>query len=133
LSTCRYLPTFPFILNTGLRKGELLGLKWNHLKQTEDGYIISTTLGNITYVYERDANGTPIRKILNTGKLKGKCKKREVPLNDKALKALEQIKQSNELLGIHSEYVFSKPDETCSTAGRLIRSLNHLAKLANVP
>lgn len=133
LCTYRYFSAFGFILNTGLREGELLGLKWKHLKKTEAGHTVAVIFENITYVYERDADGTPIQKILNTGKLKGKCKKREVPLNDNALKALEQIKQSNELLGINSEYVFSKPDGTCSTAGRLIRSLNHLARLANVP
>lgn len=133
LCTFRYFPAFLFILNTGLREGELLALKWKHLKQTEYGHTVATIFENITYVHERDADGNAVRRILNTGKLKGKCKKREVPLNDKALKALEQIKQSNEQLGIHSEYIFSKPDGTCSTAGRLIRSLNHLAKLADVP
>ena len=54
----------------------------------------------------------------------------KVPLNSEAL---EQMKQSNELLGINSEYVFPKTNGTCSTAGRLIRSFNHLTKLANVP
>ncbi|MDU1602873.1 MAG: site-specific integrase [Clostridium sp.] len=98
LCTHRYFPAFSFILNTGLREGELLGLKWKHLKKTEAGHTVAVIFENITYVYDRDADGTPIRKILNTGKLKGKCKKREVPLNDNALKALEQIKQSNELL-----------------------------------
>jgi len=53
----------------------------------------------------------------------------KVPLN---AEALEQMKQSTKLLGIHSEYVFPNTDGTCLTACRLIRSLNHLAKLANV-
>ena len=133
LCTYRCFPAFLFILNTGLREGELLALKWKHLKQTEDGHTVATISENITYIYKRDADGNPICKILNTGKLKGKCKKREVPLNDKALKALELIKESSKLFGIHSEYIFPNTDGTCSTAGRLIRSLNHLAKLANVP
>lgn len=132
-STFRYLPVFSFILNTGLREGELLALKWKHLKQTEDGHTVATIFENITYVHERDADGNAVRRILNTGKLKGKCKKREIPLNEKALKALEQMKQSNEHFGTVSEYIFSNTDGTCSTAGRLIRSLNHLARLADVP
>lgn len=52
-----------------------------------------------------------------------------MPLNSEAL---EQMKQSNELLGINSDYVFPRIESTCSTSGRLIRSLNHLAELANV-
>lgn len=43
------------------------------------------------------------------------------------------MEQSNEFFGINSEYVFSKPDGNCSTAGRLIRRFNYLAKLSNVP
>lgn len=132
LCTHRYFPAFSFILNTGLREGEVLGLKWKHLELTEKG-TVATIFENVTYVNEKDKEGNTLHRILHTGKLKGKCKERKVPLNDKALKALEQMKQSNEYLGINSEYIFPKTDGTCSTAGRLIRSLNHLTRLANVP
>ena len=132
LCTHRYFPVFSFILNTGLREGEVLGLKWKHLEVTEKG-TVATIFENVTYVNEKDKEGNTLHRILHTGKLKGKCKERKVPLNDKALKALEQMKQSNEYLGINSEYIFPKTDGTCSTAGRLIRSLNHLTRLANVP
>lgn len=132
LCTYRYFPAFSFILNTGLREGELLGLKWKHLKETERG-TIATIFENVTYVNKKDKEGNTLHRILHTGKLKGKCKEREVPLNDKALKSLKQMKQSNEFYGINSEYIFPRTNGNCSTAGRLIRSLNQLARLADVP
>lgn len=133
LCTFRYFPVFSFILNTGLREGEVLGLKWKYLTKNDKGIISATVFENITYINKRDTNGNVLHRMQNTGKLKGKCKSREVPLNPKALKALEQIKQSNEFFGINSDYIFPTTEGTCSTCGRLIRSFNHLTTLADVP
>jgi integrase len=82
-------PFFAFPLNTGLRRGELLGLCWDK---------VSFDKRQIEITRIRDRYG--LKDTTKTGKI------RYVPLNDSALNILIKLKSERR----HSKYVFTNLD-----------------------
>ena len=87
-----YYPIFAFMLFTGLRVGELTGLRWEDVDMDEN--IISV---NHTLVYYNHADGECYYGINTPKTKKGE---RTVPLIQIAKEALELEKEYQDLLGI---------------------------------
>lgn len=97
-----------FILNTGLRASEAIGLQWDCVDFENKTIKIKRA---DTYIKDRneDANS---RYKLHTGTPKSKSGIRTVPLTNKALEILEYCKENK-----RNEYVF-----TTKTGGRILQS-----------
>ncbi|MBR1650701.1 MAG: site-specific integrase [Lachnospiraceae bacterium] len=77
-----------FMLQTGLRIGECCGLKWSDVR---NGRLYVTRQANNNRVLEKtkSASGT-----------------RDIPLTNKALKILEEVKEFNKAQGFDKEWIF---------------------------
>lgn len=102
----RYAPAFILILNTGIRFGEMLALKWNCVNFEKKTIFIAETS---SYVQNRNRFNSSNRKVSVTTTTKNR-QTRYVPLNETALKALKELKQRQESQNIISEYVISNLD-----------------------
>ena len=131
--TYRYFPIFSFIMNTGIRVGEALALTWDDLLENNDGTFILHVKHNLSRSALRNADKelTGKRKVIldNT---KTDAGDREIPLNQKALKAIEQIKETKTFYNINSKFIFATPDNKPSTIGRIQKSFINLIKLADI-
>lgn len=87
----RYRDAFILDINTGLRLGELVALDWDDIDMDgKDAYIYKTAV----MVKDRDESGEPIKGVSQIIQEEPKTSKsiRHVPLNKKALAALERLK-----------------------------------------
>lgn len=82
---------FLFLLNTGLRIGELLALKWSDVDLNTNNVSITK---NLVLVKNRDENATKKYKLIIQNTPKTKKSRRQVPLNKKALQALQTLKNT---------------------------------------
>ena len=95
----RYAPMFVFILNTGLRIGECVAVKWSDI---DFGSKMLTVRHGATVYKDRTTN-TKVQVISTTKTDKGvRC----VPLNNTALKMLMEMKYRNQRLGLVCDYCF---------------------------
>lgn len=78
------------IMNTGMRIGEALALKWSDVDL--DNSIIHVTK-NLIVIKNRDDDG-PKQKAVIQNTPKSKKSRRDIPLNKEALAALESLKQT---------------------------------------
>ena len=102
----RYAPAFVLILNTGIRFGEMLALKWDCVNfEKKTIYVAETS----SYVQNRNRFNSSNRKVSVVTTTKNK-QTRFIPLNETALKALKELKQRQESQYITSEYVISNLD-----------------------
>lgn len=100
----RASPSYLILLNTGMRLGELLGLRWD-MVDIELGILkVTATLETIS------GKGTK-KKILALPKTKSSY--RTIALNKTTLEMLNEIKKRNELQGISSEYVVCNLNGDC--------------------
>ncbi len=111
------------LLNTGLRVGELLALKWRNVDVDKRQLYITETRGQIK---ERsDGESQYVMKDRST-KTQSSC--RFVPINDKTLAALMYFKG----LGYRSDYVMANSDKGVITYRNLHRVLANILKDNNI-
>ena len=110
----RLSPMYLFLAHTGLRRGELLALKWKDIDLKSKTLKIRASL---TRYRKRDENmeyiGGYETKMMNP---KTRTSVRIVYLNAKAISYLEEMKRRNDELKIKSEYV------VCSKEGKYLQT-----------
>lgn len=106
-----------FILNTGLRASEAIGLKWKYVDlEKKTIYIKNAT----TYIKDRDVNSTKKNK-LHDGTPKSKTSIRTIPLSDMAVEILKKRKENR-----NSEYVFTTDNGTQLLNSNLDKTINRI-------
>lgn len=90
-----WYPIFCIMLNTGMRVGEIAGLRWQDIDFTDGMISVNHTL---VYYNHRDALGTYFS--INTPKTTAGI--RELPMNDAIREAFEMEKEYQKLVGIKS-------------------------------
>ena len=115
----RYGLIYLFMLNTGLRVGEMLALEWQDI-DFEKGYI-NINKAVQSNVINRSGNGN--KRTYNLTAPKTKNGYRLIPLNEEILFLLEEIKADNCKRGIKTALVCSSSTGGYPTARNLQRSL----------
>lgn len=129
LKTCkghRLYPLFYLALSTGMRKGELLGLKWEDIEWDYEVIRVRRTLG-------RTSEGFIVREQPKTA-----AGRRSVYISSGTVKVLQKHRkrQREELLKIgmtNPEYVFLTSTGKHYDASYIHRTFNALIKKAEVP
>ena len=115
----RYGLIYLFMLNTGLRVGEMLALEWQDI-DFEKGYI-NINKAVQSNIINRSGNGN--KRTYNLTAPKTKNGYRLIPLNEEILFLLEEIKADNCKRGIKTALVCSSSTGGYPTARNLQRSL----------
>ncbi len=114
----------PFLLNTGLRLGELLGLRWKRDVDFEKRQI--SVDNSLVIIKNRDKKSTAKTVLLDQDSVKSEAGERKIYLNDEALDALRHL---YELTGDQT-YVLStkqgKPVQP-SNIDRMLRNVRERA------
>ena len=100
----RYAPLYTFILNTGLRIGECMALKWEDVNYNNKTLKVNKS---VTIYYERDNNINKTTKKQHVGNTKTLKGNRVLPLNDSAIYCLKVMEQRNKDIDIDSDLIFS--------------------------
>lgn len=108
------------ILNTGLRRGELLALKWSDIDFSKKQLNVNKT------VTRRMVNGSYIEVIEEP---KTKTSIRTIPLNIKALDALTHLRELNK----DSEWVVATQENKRVFVSAFFDSLKNIQKKNNLP
>ena len=101
----KYEYIFRFVLQTGLRVGEVLGMKWSDIDYK-----------NNTLSVNRSLNQDKREKTWVLGETKTKAGKRIIPLTTEALRILRIVKKSQKGYAtniIYGDLVFRNPDGSC--------------------
>jgi integrase len=106
----RYAPIFIFILNTGLRAGEVLALKWSTDIDFEGRKVVVNK--SVSDVKNRDRFECDTKKVSIITYTKTEKSNRIVNLNNKAIIALKEVKRRSEEMGIYSDYVVSNYNDS---------------------
>ena len=116
----------PLILNTGLRAGELLALKWGPDIDTENKTL--TIHNNVVFVRDRDKDKG--YKLLEQDSVKTDAgQDRTIPLNDDALAALLDIRQ---VTGSYP-YVMTTSEKNIVKPRQLDQMFRRIAAAAGLP
>lgn len=105
------------LLNTGMRVGELLALKWQNVDLDNKQIYICETRGQII---ERDNDKQRYVMADRSTKTQSSC--RYVPINQKALQALEYFKS----LGYNNPYVMANSDTNVVSYRNLHRVMSNI-------
>lgn len=111
------------LLNTGLRVGELLALKWSNVDFENKQLYISETRGQ---VIERQADEKKYVMVDRSTKTQSSC--RYVPINEKSEKALMYFKS----LGYNNPYVLANSDQNVISYRNLFRILSNILEDNNI-
>lgn len=111
------------LLNTGMRVGELLALKWHNVDFEERQIYIEETRGQIIDRTESEHRYTVIDRSTKT---QSSC--RYVPINAKTEEALLYFKR----LGYNSTYVMANSDNSVITYRNLFRVLSNILEANNI-
>lgn len=118
----------PLLINTGLRAGELLALRWKTDIDFENKIL--TVHNNIAYVKDRSPDAKSKHKILEQDSVKSEAgQDRSIPLNQDALNALLDIHQ---VTG-SNEYVMSTKNGTIVTPRNADRIFRRICIAAGFP
>lgn len=101
------LPVFVFALNTGMRRGEICGLKWDRVNLDQNTISVSRSLGRYG-LSETTKNG----------------KHRSIPMNDVVKDLLVSLHEQRK-----GEYIFCKEDGSPLDAQHLYRDFQAAQKL----
>lgn len=107
------------LLNTGMRVGELLALKWRNVDETKRQLYVEETRGQI-----KDRNGDEHKYVMQDRSTKTQSSCRYIPINDKTSEALNYFKS----LGYNNDYVMANSDTGVITYRNLHRVLANILK-----
>lgn len=105
------------LLNTGIRVGELLALKWQNVDLDNRQIYICETRGQVI-----DREETEHRYIMADRSTKTQSSCRYVPINQKALQALEYFKS----LGYNSPYVMANSNTNVVSYRNLYKVMSNI-------
>ena len=111
------------LLNTGMRVGELLALKWHNVDLDKNQLYISETRGQI-----KDRTDSPQSYMTVDRSTKTSCSERYVPINKQTREALVYFKG----LGYNNPYVMANSDKGVITYRNLFRILDNILTKNNI-
>lgn len=114
---------FPLLLNTGLRVGELLALKWNNVDFVHNQIHIVATRGQVI-----DRSSSEKRYIVVDKNTKTQSSHRTVPINKQTYEALMYFRNLN----YNNEYVMANSDKNVVSYRNLHRAFSNILKKANI-
>lgn len=117
----KYEYIFRFVLQTGLRVGEALALRWSDIDYENNILTICRSL-----------NEDKSKKEWIFEKTKSKAGERNVPLTKEARRILSLVKEQQKGYAVNIVYgdlVFRNPDGKCIIRHRLSARLNYICKL----
>lgn len=117
------------ILNTGVRVGEMIALKWTDIDLVNNTMRINKTLQNYKE-YESATEITYYSRIRESTKTSNGV--RYIPLNDQCKEYIKSLKQYDNEEHIVSDYIACTRKGTRSTSRNLQRSLDRLTKEAKI-
>lgn len=127
-----WYPVFYVMANTGMRVGEITGLRWCDIDMEKGLISVNHTL---VYYNHRDGNGCYYS--INTPKTK--AGEREIPMTEGVKKALEMEREYQELCGITSkshidgyrDFVFLNKDGQVMNQGALNKAIKRIMRDCN--
>lgn len=117
----KYGYSFILMLNTGMRTGEMLALKWSDVDFDKQEIKVSK---NMVEVINRDNDGLSKLKQIEQNSVKTKASNRTIPLNKTAVDALFNLKQIN--FSGNNGYVIE------NSAGKPINKRNYLRSYKSI-
>lgn len=111
------------LVNTGMRVGEMLALKWNNVDLNEKQIHVVETRKQII-----DRSGGEKKYIMADSSTKTQSSDRYIPINKKAEEALLYFKS----LGYNNPYVLANSDYNVITYRNLFRVLSNILKANNI-
>ena len=111
------------LLNTGLRVGELLALKWDNVDFVNKQIYVAETRGQII-----DRSDSEQKYIMADRSTKTQSSCRYVPINAKTAEALSYFKG----LGYNNPYVMANSDSNVITYRNLFRVLSNILELNKI-
>lgn len=126
----RIAPIFIFMLNTGLRVGEVLALTWNDIDLGNKTVSVNKSL-SVFKIWDTD-NNTYIGRKAEITLPKTVTSIRTIPLNDEAIAALDEIKRRYITESISSPYVVSTKTGNPVSERNIAKTLDRVAKVAGI-
>ena len=117
----RYNTAFVIMLNTGLRIGELLALKWDDINFDNKTIRVNKT---ISINKKRDGQTVVKGTCRIEGSTKTACGNRTIPMNEKVLYCLRLIQEENSRLGIITENIITTTKGTPASARNIQRAFD---------
>lgn len=114
---------FPLLLNTGMRVGELLALKWSSVDFNNRQIHIVATRNQII-----DRSGGIKRYVVSDNSTKTSSGYRTIPMNEQAYECLIYFKNFN----YNNEYVMANSDHNVVSYSNLNRALAKILKKAKI-
>lgn len=131
----KYGLVFLMMLSLGLRVGEMLALEFDDFDC--DNKVVRINKSVMSFTKVRDKNKKPVTdELKRESKIttpKTKRSIRTLPINDKVIFYLNEIKSDNKIRGIEPKYVCSTTTGTMPTARNLQRTLDIIANNAGLP
>ena len=112
------------LLNTGMRVGELLALKWQNVDFQNRQIYVSETRGQII---DRDDKADQ-KYIMADRSTKTQSSCRYIPINQKSQEALNYFKD----LGYKNPYIMANSDSSVATYRNLFRVLSNILEAHNI-
>lgn len=121
-----YGDVFLFILETGLRLGEVIALQWDHLIMRENRLYVHVrqTAARVT-----DMNAPDLKTRIHIGKPKTQAGDRLIPVTAKAGKILSRCKANQK---VKTDYVFAARTGNMLQDRNIRRALEHVCKKLSI-
>jgi len=113
------------LLYTGMRISELLGLKWNDIDFENKKITITRS---VVQVKDRSVNAPKIYKTLEQNSTKTNSSDRIIPIGQKALEALQELRKIN----TKSEYVMSSSNNNIMNPRNMNRMFGNILTRCNI-
>lgn len=120
-----FAPAFLLMLNTGLRKGEMMALTWSDVD--EEGKVLHVRR-TMTAVLNRNRREGEAKVRITTSEPKSESSRRSIPLNKMALKALELLKEYRQNTEAEEEYLLHGRKHEMVSQEFLYRAFDHILR-----
>ncbi len=120
-----FAPAFLLMLNTGLRKGEMMALTWSDID--EEGRVLYVRR-TMTAVMNRERKEGEAKVRITTSEPKSASSRRSIPLNQMALRALELLKRYRRDREADGEYLLHGKKHEMVSQEFLYRAFDHVLR-----